>query len=197
MSNVYTPAAGSASAPGTDTNLRDQATDMARDLKNKASNVADNLTNVAKEQVASLGSAAKGLSEQATSKIEDAVNRQKSVGANYIGSVARAVDRAAGEFEQEIPQAASYMRQASNQLQGFADTIDGRDLRELAGEVREFARQQPTIFFGGAVILGFAALRFFKSAGGGSASSMPDSRGPGMDSRAAGMDYGRTYPRAD
>jgi hypothetical protein len=37
-------------------------------------------------------------------------------------------------------------------------------MRELAAEVQDFARKQPTLFFGGAVILGFAALRFFKSA---------------------------------
>ena len=38
-----------------------------------------------------------------------------------------------------------------------------RDVRELVGEVQDFARKQPTLFFGGAVILGFAALRFLKS----------------------------------
>jgi hypothetical protein len=34
----------------------------------------------------------------------------------------------------------------------------------LVGEVQDFARRQPTLFIGGAVILGFAALRFLKSA---------------------------------
>jgi hypothetical protein len=48
-------------------------------------------------------------------------------------------------------------------MQGVADTIRERDVRELVGDVQEFARQQPTLFFGGAVILGFAALRFLKS----------------------------------
>jgi hypothetical protein len=36
-------------------------------------------------------------------------------------------------------------------------------VRELVGEVQDFARRQPTLFFGGAVVLGFAALRFLKS----------------------------------
>ena len=39
-----------------------------------------------------------------------------------------------------------------------------KDVRQLVGEVQDFARRQPTLFFGGAVLLGFAALRFLKSA---------------------------------
>jgi hypothetical protein len=89
---------------------------------------------------------------------------QKSLGADYIGALAGAMNRAAGEFDTELPQAAHYIRQASEQVSGFADTVRQRDIRELAAEVQDFARKQPTLFFGGAVILGFAALRFFKSA---------------------------------
>ena len=62
-----------------------------------------------------------------------------------------------------LPQAAHYIRQASEQMQGVADTVRQRDVRELVGEVQDFARRQPTLFFGGAVVLGFAALRFLKS----------------------------------
>jgi hypothetical protein len=71
--------------------------------------------------------------------------------------------QAAQAFENDLPQAARYIRQASEQIQGVADTIRERDVRELVSDVQDFARQQPTLFFGGAVILGFAALRFLKS----------------------------------
>ena len=74
------------------------------------------------------------------------------------------MNRAANEFENDLPQAAHYIRQASEQVSGFADTVRQRDMRELAAEAQDFARKQPTLFFGGAVILGFAALRFFKTA---------------------------------
>jgi hypothetical protein len=85
------------------------------------------------------------------------------VGADYIGSLAQATGRAAHEFEAELPQAAHYIRHASEQIQGVADIVRERDVRELVGEVQDFARRQPTLFFGGAVVLGFAALRFLKS----------------------------------
>jgi hypothetical protein len=167
MSNVYIQPQNNQPAEGGQ-NLRDQAADMARELKNKASGVSDTVTRVAKD----------------TAKLEEAANQRKSLGASYIGSFAQAVERAAGEFDQDVPQAASYMRHASNQIQGFADAIEGRGVRELAGEVQDFARKQPTLFFGGAVILGFAALRFFKS---GAPPSSPGlrvsrpSRDPGRD----------------
>ena len=67
-------------------------------------------------------------------------------------------------FDNDLPQAARYIRQGSEQIQGVADKLRERDVRELVGDVQEFARQQPTLFFGGAVVLGFAALRFLKSA---------------------------------
>ena len=186
MSDAYTPPKNTANAPASSQNIRDQAADMARDLKHKAADVTDSLARTVKEQASTLGTTARNLSGEATAKIEDAANRQKSAGASYIGSIAQAVDRAAGEFN-EIPQAASYMRHASGQIQGFADAIDGRDLRELAGEVQEFARQQPTLFFGGAVIIGFAALRFFKSAAPSSGSLSPSaSNRPQGDMRQGG-----------
>ena len=62
-----------------------------------------------------------------------------------------------------MPQAAQYIRQASEQIQSVAEVVRERDMRELVGEVENFARRQPTLFFGGAMILGFAALRFLKS----------------------------------
>ena len=168
MSDTYNKPQSDKNIAGQESNLRDQAADMARDLKNKAADFSDTVTRVAKDKASELGTAAKNLSGDATAKIEDAVNRQKSVGAGYIGSFAQAVDRAAGEFDADVPLAATYMRQASHQIKDFADAIEDRDIRELAGEVQDFARKQPTLFFGGAVILGFAALRFFKSAGPGS-----------------------------
>ena len=36
-------------------------------------------------------------------------------------------------------------------------------MRDLVGELTDFARRRPTLVFGGAMLLGFAALRFLKS----------------------------------
>jgi hypothetical protein len=109
--------------------------------------------------------------------------------------VAQAVQRAAGEFESDVPQAAQYIRQAAGQIETVSNAVRQRDMRELVGEVQEFARRQPTLFFGGAVILGFAALRFFKSSsssGSAHAKSSGTHTGDGSYSHTGARDFSQT-----
>ena len=143
--------------------LAGKAKDIVRDVKAKAADFSDDVTRAAKANAAQFGDAARDIANSAQDKVEAAVTERKSVGADYIGSIAQATGQAAHAFETDLPQAAHYIRQASEQIQGVADTVRERDVRELVGEVQEFARRQPTLFFGGAVVLGFAVLRFLKS----------------------------------
>ena len=166
MSDTYTARPDGNGMSGNDFFGKDfagQAKDLVRDVKAKASDLTDGVTRAAKDNASQLGDAALDMANSAKDKVEAAVSQRKSVGADYIGSIAQAAGRAAHEFEAELPQAAHYIRQASEQMQGVADTVRQRDVRELVGEVQDFARRQPTLFFGGAVVLGFAALRFLKS----------------------------------
>jgi hypothetical protein len=147
----------------TRTDLAGKAKDIAREVKAKASGLTDDLTRATKDSASQLGDVALEIANTAKEKVEAAVGQRRSLGADYIGSIAQATGRAANEFETELPKAAQYIRQAAEQIQGVADTVRERDARELLGEVQDFARRQPTLFFGGAVVLGFAALRFLKS----------------------------------
>ena len=168
MSDTYTQRPDGKDNSGQDSSGRDfasQAKTMARDVRAKASDLTDGVTKAAKDNASQLGEAALDMANSAKDKVEAAVSERKSIGADYIGSIAQAAARAAHEFDAELPQAAQYIRQASEQIQGVADTVRERDVRELVGEVQDFARRQPTLFFGGAVVLGFAALRFLKSSG--------------------------------
>lgn len=140
-----------------------QAKDVVRDVKAKASELTDDVSRLAKDNAAQLSDAARDLAGTAKERVEAAVTERKSIGADYIGSIARATGQAATAFEADLPQAAHYIRQASDQIQNVADNVRERDMREFVGDVQEFARRQPTLFFGGAVVLGFAALRFLKS----------------------------------
>lgn len=151
------------SQPGTP-DFSQQARGVKDDLQAKASQMTDSVTQAAKERVSDVSAAASQMAGGARDQVEAAATHQKSLGADYIGAIAGAMKRSANEFDIEVPQAAHYIRQASEQIGGFADTMRQRDVRELVGDVQDFARRQPTLFFGGAVILGFAALRFLKSA---------------------------------
>ncbi len=161
MSQSYTP---SHPQPNTlKTDVAGKAKEVLGDVKQKASDVNDNLTKAVKDNAAQLGDTALTYANTAKDKVGEVVTQRKSVGADYIGSIAHATGQAAAAFESDLPQAAQYIRNASSQLQGVADSVRDRDVRELVSDVQDFARKQPTLFFGGAVLLGFAALRFFKS----------------------------------
>ena len=166
MSDTYTARPDGKNMSGKDPMSKDlaaQAKHVLQDVKAKASGLTDGVTRAAKDNASQLGDAAMEMANDAKDKVEAAVSQRKSLGADYIGSIAQATGRAAREFEAELPQAAHYIRQTSEQIQGVADTVRQRDVRELVGEVQDFARRQPTLFFGGAVVAGFAALRFLKS----------------------------------
>lgn len=146
-----------------DGNLSEETKKFGRDLKDTASELGDRVAGAVKDQASDLGAAAKDFAAGATEKINAAVSDQKAAGAEYVSNIAQVVHRAAGEFEKEIPQAAQYIHRAADQIDTVAKAVRDRDVSQLYNEVRGFARRQPTAFFGGAVILGFAAIRFFKS----------------------------------
>jgi hypothetical protein len=57
---------------------------------------------------------------------------------------------------------------AAHQVEQFSRTLKERDVEQLYGEAEAFARRQPGVFLGGAVVLGFLAARFLKSSAQGS-----------------------------
>ena len=141
----------------------DQAKSVGRDLKSKASDIADTVTRTAKTQAQGLTSAAGDIAGDAKEKMQSVMNEQKDAGADYLGTIADAVHRAASELNDDVPQAARYVHQAANRLQSVAETVRNRNVGDLVGEVQQFAKQQPALFFGGTLLLGFAAIRLLKS----------------------------------
>jgi hypothetical protein len=155
--------------------FKEQARAAGGKLKNKASDASSSVVKSAKEHASTISNTAKDVASAATGKVKGVMNDQKGVGADYLGNLAQAANRAASEFDMDVPQAARYIRQAAGQIETVANAIRMRDVGELVSEVQQFARRQPTLFFGGAMILGFAALRFFKS------SSDPSQMNSGSD----------------
>jgi hypothetical protein len=147
-----------------DQDIAGKIKEVGSEFKARASDVADQVTQAAKDQASELGSTAKKFASDAAAGAQSAIEEQKSLGAEYVASVAGAMHRAAGEFDREVPFAARYLHQTAEQIEHAAEAVRNRKARELVGEVEDFARRQPALFFGGAMLLGFAALRFIKSA---------------------------------
>ena len=154
---------GFETAATTPKSVTDQAISAGRDVKDKALGLAAASSETIKNQASEFVDAAKDVASQATDKLKQTVDSQKSAGADYVGSLAGTIRRAAKEFDGDLPIAGSYIRKAASQLEGVADTIRTGNFKDLVRGAQSFARRQPTAFLGMAVLAGFGVVRFLKS----------------------------------
>ncbi len=123
------------------------------------------------EDIASLGEKAKSniaeAAETARAHARRMAHRQKDAGADTLREVAGAVHGAARELETGMPQVASYVHDAAVRLEDVANTLRHQSVDGLVEGIGSFARAQPAVFFGGALLAGFALTRFLKSSGHG------------------------------
>jgi hypothetical protein len=161
----------------------DQAMAAGRDLKDKAVSAAGASAEALKDRASGLVDAAKDMASQA-------VDSQKNAGAEYVGSLADTLRRAAREFDRDLPIAGTYMRKAASQIENVSDSIKNGSFDDLIRQAQTFARRQPTAFLGIAVLAGFGAVRFLRSSADGSGMS-----GSGQDGMSgfAGTTPSRSY----
>ena len=144
-------------------NLADQVLSAGRDIKDKAVGLVGASSDTIKEQASDFVDSAKEVASQATDKLKQAAEAQKSAGADYVGSLAGTIRRAAKEFDSDLPIAGTYIRKAAAQVEGVADTIRTGNFNDLVRGAQSFARRQPSAFLGMAVLAGFGVVRFLKS----------------------------------
>jgi gas vesicle protein len=157
------PAHGFEKAASTTRTVAEQAVTAGRDLKEKAIEMAGSSSDAIKDQASEFVDAAKDVASQATDKLKQTVDGQKTAGAEYVGSLADTMRRAAKEFDNDLPIAGTYIRKAASQVEGVADSIKTGNFTDLVRGAQSFARRQPTAFLGMAVLAGFGAVRFLKS----------------------------------
>jgi len=165
-------------AAASTSSLADQASSAGRDLTEKAKELAGSSADALKDRASDLTDAAKDMASQATDKLKDAVNDRKSSGAEYVGTLAEAMRRAAGEFDAELPIAGTYIRKAARQVDEVSEGIRNGNLNDLVQNAQSFARRQPTAFLGIAVLAGFGVVRFLKSSAESSSQSSNSASNP-------------------
>jgi hypothetical protein len=143
--------------------VTDQAVSAERDLKDKAIDMAGSSSEAIKGHASDFVDAAKDVASHATDKLKQTVDGQKSAGAEYVGSLADTIRRAAREFDSDLPIAGTYIRKAASQVEGVAETIRTGNFNDLVRGTQSFARRQPTALLGMAVLAGFGVVRFLKS----------------------------------
>lgn len=128
---------------------------------------------------------AKTVASDAGEQLKITLDDQKRAGAHHVGRFAQAVETAADSLERDTPELARYVRDAAHQVEAFSQNLRERDVRQLLGDVQDFARQQPTAFLGASMLVGFGLARFFKSAG------------PELATGSGGGNQTRRQPRED
>jgi hypothetical protein len=120
-------------------------------------------TEAIKDQASDFVDAARDTASQAADKLKQTVDGQKNVGAEYVGSLADTMRRAAREFDSDLPIAGVYIRKAASRIEDISDSIKTGNIEDLVAGAQSFARRQPTAFLGMAVLAGFGIVRFLKT----------------------------------
>ena len=130
-----------------------------------------------------VGESAGHLAERATDLGFARVNQGRQQVASGIDQVAGSIRRVSTDLEGEQPAIANAAQTAADQAERLAGYLRETDARQMVRTVEDVARRQPILFLGGAFLLGLAASRFLKAAGGG--------QGQGSSGMANG--YGTAY----
>lgn len=141
-----------------------QAKAAGRDVQNAAADLASTSAEALKGHASHAVEVAKDLASTAQDRLQDKVAEQKGIGADYVNNFAGAMRQAANHFDSDVPIAGTYMRKAADQIETAADALREGNFSDLVQGAQRFARSQPTAFFGLALLAGFGAIRFLKSA---------------------------------
>ena len=159
------------------------------------SSEAQNKIDSVKDKVEAAEDTAKGFYDQAkdtaghayglaTKRATEVLDEKKEVLTGGLTSVADSIKQfgenlnSAEEKNPIAETAAKYTNGLAEQIEKVSDYFEGRDIREMVGDVETFARKYPAYFIGGAFALGFLAARFLKSSQ------------PKQLSKAAGQSFG-------
>lgn len=118
---------------------------------------AENLANQAQDK-------AGDVLDKAQETAKTTITQQKGRAAEMVDSIADALHQT-GQHLEDNNQApiANFAHQAATRLEQFSDDLQNKSVDEMVGGVEDFARRDPQLFLGGAVVLGLLAARFFKA----------------------------------
>lgn len=102
--------------------------------------------------------------EQAQERTKSMLDSRKGAAAASLGDVARMLQRTGEQMEQEDQASvAHYAYRAADTVERLSSVMRDRSVDEILDDVEAYARRQPEVVIGGALVLGFLASRFLKS----------------------------------
>jgi hypothetical protein len=155
----------------------DQMASAAGEFADQARRTAGATAEAMRAQGSQFAERAKDMAEEAGDRLLEKAGEQQRAGADYIGDIAATMKNAAGQFDQQLPFAANYMRSAATQVEHVADTLRNGDVRDLVRQAQQFAREQPTLFVGMSMLAGFGIVRLLKNSANADVTSAETTRG--------------------
>lgn len=181
----------------TDTRSNPQSSaesDVLSRAKQAASSAADTASSIAGQATGFAGKAASALASEAQHKATGMLHQQMVSGAEYVRSISQTAHTAARELEGKAPELARMVHDVADRAERFADDLRGRSADEMLDSAWTYARQNPRVFLGGAVAVGFLLARFAKSSAERSATTrrlnQPYNRSTGFAVKPAGAQRG-------
>lgn len=130
------------------------------------------------------------LAERAADLGLQQADRGREQAAHGLEQVVKGIRRVSTDMQVEQPAIANAALSAADQAERVAQYLRQTDARQIIGTVEDVARRQPLIFIGGAFLLGVAASRFIKAAGGNQGANAGYRSGYSADYRSgATTDY--------
>jgi hypothetical protein len=163
------------------------------------------------------GAIAGRVGETLQRRVETGTGSQLTRTGDLLDQIAQAVYEGSQQLRSEQPQVARVADFTAGRIGEAAQYLRGTDVNGLRRGAEDFARRQPALFVGGAMVLGLAATRFLKAspagaarpatrpaygrtpdgssvstsrAGLGAAQGVPPTRSNGYGSAAMGATYG-------
>jgi hypothetical protein len=129
--------------------------------------------------------------DQTRARAFDMMDQQKTRAADGLGSVASALRQTGDSLSSgDQAQIGQFAHRAADAVERFSGDLRDKDINQLFYEAEDFARREPELFLGGAVLLGLVAARFFKAS---NRRSMRNSQDYGRNRYEYGDRFGRSY----
>jgi vacuolar-type H+-ATPase subunit E/Vma4 len=150
------------------------ASEIGDEARRTAGKVQDEIAAAAESVKEQVGEAAQTVKQRARAMADD----QKTAGAEQLGGLARAINQAADELQDEMPQAAGFVREAATRVDNVSHMIRERSIEDLVQGANNFARTNTIAFFGMSLVAGFALSRFLKSSAPSAHAHQPQPSAP-------------------
>jgi hypothetical protein len=97
----------------------------------------------------------------------ESAGQQRVVTARRMGSLAAAAHHAAGDLEEQFPQAACYIRETAAGFERIENLLRDPNLDEVASFIGKLGRRQPAAIVAAVVLVGLGLSWFLTNSGNG------------------------------